>query len=550
MRASDLLIQCLENEGVKYVFGVPGEENLDILKSLEKSKIDFISVRHEQAAAFMADAHGRLTGRAGVCLSTLGPGATNLCTGIADAFLDHAPLVAITAQADRKRRHKESHQFIEIRRHFRSITKWSSSVPVPEVIPEIVRKAFKVAQLEKPGPTHIEIPEDVAEENIADDKLVMPLPILEKEPLQVSQKSLKHAAHLINQSKRPLILVGNGAIRGHAFSEIRSFAEKLQIPVANTFMAKGVFSDKSFYSLGTIGLQAKDYVFYGFDRADLVITIGYDFVEYDPKHWNPLGAKKILHIDSMPAEIDQQYAVTVEVVGDIRAALSTLARLVKKKSQWKEYEALKDVIRQELEDYKNDRGFPVKPQKILWDIRQVLEDHDILVSDVGAHKMWIGRLFPAYEPNTVLISNGLAAMGFGLPSAIAAKLLYPERRVLAACGDAGFLMNVQELETAARLRLPIVVLIFNDSAHGLIAWKASKKFQKKFDYGLSFENPDFVKLVESFGGKGYRVTKGDTLQKILKDAFASGKLCLVDVPVDYSENERLSKRLGDLVCPL
>lgn len=550
VKASDLFVRCLENEGVKFVFGVPGEENLDLLESLEKSSIEFVSVRHEQAAAFMADAHGRLTGHAGVCLSTLGPGATNLCTGIADAFLDHAPLVAITAQTERRRRHKESHQFIEIRRHFRSITKWTTSLPEPMVIPEIVRKAFKVAELEKPGPTHIEIPEDVAGDEISKDELMPPLKIHEKEPIRVSQKSLKHAAKLMNESKHPIILVGNGAIRSQASHEVRTFAEALQIPVANTFMAKGVFSDKSGLSLGTIGLQAKDYVFYGFENADLVITIGYDFVEYSPEHWNPSGKKNILHIDSVPAEIDQNYQVACEVVGDIRGALGALQKLVRKKKATDEYDAIRDFIRHELTDFKDDRGFPVKPQKILWDIREVLDDNDILVSDVGAHKMWIGRLFPTYEPNTVLISNGLAAMGFSLPSAIAAKLLYPSRRVLSVCGDAGFMMNVQELETAVRLNLPIVILIFNDSAHGLIEWKARSKFQKKFDYGMKFENPDFVKLAESFGGKGYRISKGDNLQKVLKDAFATKKLCLIDVPVDYSENERLTKRLGGLVCAL
>ena len=550
MKASDLFVHCLKNEGVEYVFGVPGEENLDLLKSLESSSVEFISVRHEQAAAFMADAYGRLTGKAGVCLSTLGPGATNLCTGIADAFLDRAPVVAITAQADRSRMHKESHQFIPIHEHFASITKWGATITTTSAIPEIVRKAFKVAEMHKPGPTHIEFPEDIAEKEIADPEL-KPLQVSEKIPMRVRRTWLRKARELIAAAKNPLIFVGNGVIRDQASESVRAFAELTHIPVINTFMAKGVMTSGHHLQIGTLGLQARDYVQCAVERADLIIAIGYDLVEYSPMNWNPHRDKKILHIDTTPAEIDGFYPVELELVGDLKVLLEAFAKLLKQeKVRGEDHLNIQTAMKKEIEDYKDDLGFPVKPQKILWDIRQILGPEDILVSDVGAHKMWVARVYPAYSPNTVLISNGLAAMGFALPSAIAAKLIFPEKKVCAVVGDSGFMMNIQELETAVRLNTPMVIVIFNDRSHGLIEWKAQIKFKEHFDYGMKNKSPDFVKLAESFGGAGILIKKTDELFPALEKAFKMNTVVVIDVPVDYSENMKLTQKLKNLSCPI
>lgn len=544
MKTAELLVRCLEQEGVRYVFGVPGEETLDLMDALLDSRITFIPTRHEQGAAFMADSYGRLTGTAGVCLATLGPGATNLVTGIADANLDHAPLVAITGQAGRDRIHKESHQYIDIVENFRSITKWNTRVEVGAVIPEVVRKAFKIAQAEKPGACHLELPEDVAGEQVTGT----PLTVERARRPSPNRPSLRAAARLIDEASFPLILAGNGVIRGRAAQELRKLAERVGIPVVNTFMAKGCVPADFDLSLMTIGLHARDYVACGIERADLVIAVGYDPVEYAPKFWNPDGSCRVIHIDFTPAEVDSHYQPVVEVVADVREALELLAEEVRGSKDPAPAKALRYWIQTELEADTDDDGFPLKPQRILHDVRAVLGRDDILVSDVGAHKLWVARLFPAYAPNTVLISNGYAAMGFALPAAIAAKLVYPERQILAVSGDGGFLMNCQELETAVRLGVSLVIVILRDGSFGVVRWKQLTRFGR--ESGVCFGNPDLVKFAESFGARGYRVAEAAALRPILKEAVGRPGLSIVDVPVDYAENFKLAERMGRIVCPL
>jgi acetolactate synthase I/II/III large subunit len=543
MKASDLIVECLENEQVRYVFGLPGEEILDILDSFLESRITFIPTRHEQGAAFMADAYGRLTGRPGVCLSTLGPGATNLATGVADANLDRAPLVAITGQAGRDRIHKESHQRVDIVEHFRPLTKWNTRVETAGVIPEVIRKAFKLAESEKPGACHVEVPEDLAREEtdgapLSTERARRPSP---------DRRALETAARLIEGASFPLIFAGNGVIRGRASGELRAFARAHGIPVAHTFMAKGSMPYDDDLCLLSVGLQARDYISCGFDKADLIIAVGYDPVEYAPKFWNPERKKSIVHIDFTPAEVDSFYQPAVEVVADVREAIELLGGLVKGQKDPTPYHTLRRFILAELAEGADDDTFPLKPQRILRDLRASMGREDILISDVGTHKLWIARTFPAYEPNTVLISNGYAAMGFALPAAIAAKLVHPERKVVAVSGDGGFLMNCQELETACRLGLGIVNVIFRDGGYNLIQWKQRTHLGR--ESGVKFGNPDFVALAAAFGAKGYRVDSARALGPILAQALAHPGPSIVDVPVDY-ENAKLTAGLGQLICPI
>jgi acetolactate synthase I/II/III large subunit len=544
MRSSDLIARCLENEGVRYVFGVPGEEILDILDSLADSTVRFVPTRHEQGAAFMADAYGRLTGRAGVCPATLGPGATNLVTGVADANLDHAPLVAITGQAGRDRIHKESHQYLDIVEHLRPLTKWNTRAEMPVVIPEVIRKAFKIAEAEKPGACHVEVPEDVAEEPAEGE------PLSTERPRRPSpdRQALRSAARLIEGASFPLIFAGNGVIRGGASRELRELARAHGIPVVNTFMAKGAMPYDDPLALLSAGLQSRDYVSYGFEKADLIVAVGYDLVEYAPKFWNPERKKRIIHVDFTPAEVDGYYQPAVEVVADVREALELLNGLVKGQKDPAPYRELRRFILEQLAEGADDDSFPLKPQRILRDLRAVMGREDILVSDVGSHKLWIARTFPAYEPNRVLISNGLAAMGFALPAAVAAKLVHPELNVVAVSGDGGFLMNVQELETARRLGLAVVNVIFRDGGYNLIQWKQQTRLGR--ESGVEFTNPDFVALAHAFGARGFRVDSARDLRSVLTEALACPGPSIVDVPVDYRENPKLTERLGHLVCPI
>jgi acetolactate synthase I/II/III large subunit len=550
MKASDLLVKCLENEGVKYVFGLPGEETQDLLFSLEKSSIKFIPTRHEQGAAFMADVYGRLTGKAGVCLSTLGPGATNLVTGIADAFLDRSPVVAITAQGDSDRLHKESHQYIDVVNMLRPIVKWNTSITNPAIIPEAVRKAFKVAEVEKPGPTHLELPEDIARMDV------------QKEPLYVRRlrraspdyKALAAAFDIIKQAKRPLIIAGNGAIRKLASKHLRLFVEKTNIPVVSTFMGKGAVSGLDPRSLFSIGLKAEDFVMRYVKEADVVITVGYDIVEFDPKNWNPDKEKRIVHIDFAPAEVYEYYQPEAEVVADISATLWELNKHLEEEHLTFDIPGvfeLRSEIQQDIKSYSVmesvKEGYGRHAQNrftvpgILNVLREAMGAQDILLSDVGSHKVWIARNYPAYEPNTVLISNGLAAMGFALPGAVAAKFAVPERNVVCAMGDGGFLMNVQEIETATRLGLSFTILVFNDNDYGLIRWKQEASTGKSFGTGLT--NPDFLKLADAFGIKGYAPKTEADLREAIQNSIHGKGVSLIAVDIDPAVNLKLSRKL-------
>ena len=543
MKAAELFVKCLENEGVRYIYGVPGEENLDVMDVLLDSSIQFITVRHEQGAAFMADVYGRLSGNAGVCLSTLGPGATNLVTGVADANLDHAPLVAIAGQAGTNRLHKESHQVLNLEHMFGPITKYASRLLTPDIIPEVVRKAFKVAQTEKTGATFIEFPENIAGMEIDSDVLPVKHP-LDPEP---PQEKVEQAAEMISSSRNPIILAGNGVIRSRAWQQLSDFAERLNIPVANTFMSKGVIPFRHQAALGSAGLQARDYVSCGFSGSDLIICIGYDLVEYHPYLWHPSCDRRIIHIDRSPAEVDAHYAVEVGVVGDIKHSLIRIGELATP-HQGHHMRALRKSLIEEMNHHAEDMDYPVKPQKIIWDLRTALELEDIVICDVGAHKMWMARMFRCEYPNTCIISNGFASMGIALPGAIAAKMLYPERTVVAVTGDAGFMMNSQEIETAMRIGTPIVILIWNDNGYGLIEWKQMSTYKRASH--INFGNPDFVKYAESFGARGFRVEATEQLPAILKEAISANTVSVIDCPVDYRENMKLTEQLGNLVCPI
>lgn len=550
MKTSDLFVKCLENENIEYIFGVPGEENADFVMSLaDSTSIKFVLTRHEQGAAFMAEVYGRLTGNPACCLGTLGPGATNLITGVADANMDRAPMLVLTGQGATTRQHKESHQIMDDVAMYKPVTKWAHLVIHPDNIPEIIRKAVRLARTEKPGAVMIELPEDIAK--LPTDAL--PLEVIRYRRPVPDDKSIDGCFEMIKQAKNPVILAGNGCIRRRASKQLRLFCEATGIGVINTFMAKGAVDMDSDYCLYTIGLQAKDLPSCAIDAADLVIAIGFDMVEYHPRLWNKGGKKPVVHIDFLPAEIDADYHPDIEAIGDVAHALWMLNERVKsngglkfelsqqqatRRDMWEDISALKD----------DDAEGTIKPQKVLWDVRQVMGPNDILLSDVGAHKMWIARYYQCHEPNTCLIPNGFCSMGFALPGVIAAKLVHPDRRTMAICGDAGFMMNVQEMETAKRLNSDIVVMVWEDNAYGLIAWKQDTHFGHHTE--LEFSNPDWLKLADAFGWNGYWCEKSSELHDTLEQAFAADGPSLVVVPIDYRENSLLTERLGNIACPI
>ncbi len=535
LNAAELLVRCLENEGVRYVFGIPGEETLDLNAALEDSKqIQFVLTRHEQAAAFMADVYGRLSSFPGVCLATLGPGATNLLTGVADAQLDRAPLVAITGQAGLELVHLESHQYIDVVDMFKPVTKWSTRITVANTVPEVVRKAFRIARLEKPGATHIELPEDVASEK-ADAK---PLEVRRTSYPKAQDEAIAKAAELINGAKAPLILAGNGVARRHAAGNptvdaLRRFVERSRIPATWTYMAKGILDNKSQYALGPVGLQrpgAELENVAALKDADVVVAIGYDLVEWAPVLWNPKSDKTVIHVDSLAAELDRHYQPEVEVVGELDESLGGLTAAVKARPErsgagrgW---------------SIRSDEAGPLPPLFVVSALREVLGPEDIVVSDVGAHKVWLARHFRTDTPNTVVISNGLASMGIALPGAIAAKLVRPERKVVAFTGDGGFLMNVQELETAKRLQTPIVVVVLVDGRLGVIEVNERRLFHRTF--GTEFGNPDFVQLARSFGIAGFGVSSAADLRPTLRRALELNEPALVAVPWDHTANDGIA----------
>jgi acetolactate synthase-1/2/3 large subunit len=519
------------------------------------SKIKFILCRHEQAAAFMADAYGRLTGKAGVCLGTLGPGATNLVTGVADANMDRAPLVCLIGQADTERLHKESHQNMDSVSMFKPITKWAQTVHHPDNIPEIVRKAFKVAETEKPGAVLIELPEDLAKEQTT----IKPIAPQKSRRPGADHKAVAQAVDVIMKAKKPLILAGNGAVRKRAAAQLKRLAKNSGIGVVNTFMGKGAIPRSDEHCLFTVGLQGKDHILVAMRDADVIISVGYDLVEYAPSFWNNGRKKKIVHVDFWPAEIDKAYDVSVDVVGDVADGLWQIneelikrARKAKKKlplSKISKRAALRKTIKNDLEKEKNSKTFPMKPQKVLYDVREAMGPGDILLSDVGAHKMWISRYYQCDEPNTCLISNGFCTMGFAFPGSIGAKIAHPKRKVLSISGDAGFFMNSQDIETAVRYKLNVVAMIWMDGEYGLIKWKQQNQFNGKHS-DLAFGNPDLEMWAKSYHAWGKVLTSAADLPGALEEAFKQKGPAVIGVPIDYSENMKMSRRLGKIEFPI
>ncbi|QKY70790.1 acetolactate synthase large subunit [Lentibacillus sp. CBA3610] len=543
MNVAELFVKCLEQEGVEYVFGVPGEENIDLLDAIADSEIEFIVTRHETSAAFMAGTYGRLAGKPGVCLATLGPGATNLMTGVANANMDHAPLVAITGQAGLDRQHKTSHQYYDLINMYEPVTKWNAQIKSAKITPEVVRKAFQVAGQEKWGATHIDLPEDIAGMDV---EAATPLKTNERPHTMASQSIIEQAAHMIEKAEHPLILVGNGVNRQHAENELQAFIEKMQIPAVHSFMGKGSVSWENDLSLLTAGISGNDYITCGFNGADLIMTIGFDMAEYPPKNWNRQN-HPIIHIDTEEAETDANYPVAFNVLGDIPANLKQLTEKISPQKRDIDWVAnVREQALNELKEFEDDSHFPIKPQKIISDLRHVLNESDIAISDVGAHKMWMARMYHAHEPNTCLISNGLASMGVAVPSAIAAKMVHPERNVVAVCGDGSFQMTGAELETAIRLNLPIIVLMWRDDGYGLIEWHQLKHFDRS-SY-IKFGNPDYQQLAASYGFEPMKITSTDELKPALEKAVSMNKPVFIDCPVDYSENMKLTEKLGDIIC--
>jgi acetolactate synthase I/II/III large subunit len=540
---AELIVRCLENEGVEYVFGIPGEENIHVVQALASSPIRYVLVRHEQAASFMAEVYGRLTGRAGVCSATLGPGAINLLLGVADATTNSTPVVALSAQVGMHRAYKESHQGVDLVSMFAPVTKWSALVATPDAVPEMIRKAFKLSQTERPGAVYLAVPEDVEKSPAADG--AAPLPVNVPRADEPSASQLQRATDVLLASVNPVVLAGHGAARAGAAAALRRFAEQLGVPVATTFHGKGVFPDDHPLSLGAVGFMRHDYVNFGFDQADTIIAVGYELQEFDPVRINPDGDKQIIHIHRFPAEVDQHYTVEVGLQSDIPRTLDALAAAVDHRFQPDvDEQRIRGMLAAELERGSADARFPLSPARIVADTREALDRSDIVLVDTGALKMWMARLYPTYEPNTCLISNGLSTMAWTLPGAIAAKLARPDAKVLVATGDGGFMMNSQEIETALRERVSMVVLIWVDDEYGLIKWKMDLELGASFD--TSFGNPDFVAYAESFGARGYRIQSADELLPTLQRALADDTVSIIACPVDYSANLELTDALGEL----
>ncbi len=544
MKASDLFVRQLEEEGVKYIFGLPGEENLDFLESLRTSSIKVIITRHEQSAAFMAATYGRLTGKAGVCFSTLGPGATNLVTGVAHAQLIGAPLVSISGQKALRENWQARFQLVDVVAVMEPVTKKSVSIVDPGTIPTIVRNAFRLAQTERPGAVHIELPEDVA-----DSRTDAPIQKrgYTRRPAP-DPGAIELAAGLINEAQHPLIIISSGANRNMINQHLTQFVERTGIYAVHTQMGKGVLSDESQYSLYAAGIHRRDYVNCGIDRADVIITVGYNIVEYPPFVWNPNLDKKIINIDFAEAEVDKYYNPDIDIAGDISSSLIKLAGLITPRGRNQTFEAVRSFLDRKLSpDF--DKKYPPTPQEIVRNVREAMSPEDIVVLDNGIYKLWFSRLYRTYAPNTFIVDNALAAMGAGLPSAIMTAMLRPDRNVLAVVGDGGFMMTSCEIETALRCEVPLVVLVLNDNAFGFIKWKQqSRNFA---DFALDYSNPDFVRYSESFGAMGMKVNKGDDLSELLREAFAMKKLVIIECPIDYSPNyATFSKELSNIVCEI
>ncbi|WP_319448572.1 MULTISPECIES: acetolactate synthase large subunit [unclassified Mycobacterium] len=538
-----MIVACLENEGVTHVFGIPGEENIRLVDALSRSSIEYVLTRHEQGASFMAEVYGRLTGNAGVCSATLGPGAINLLLGVADASTNSTPVLALSAQVGMRRSYKESHQSVDLVSMFAPVTKWSALVATPGAVPEMVRKAFKLAQTERPGAVYLAVPEDVEAADAPDTAI--PLHVNVPRPDDPSAAQVERAADILRSARNPVLLAGHGAARAHASDAVRRFAETLGMPVATTFHGKGVMPDDHPLALGAVGFMRHDYVNFGFDQADVIVAAGYELQEFDPVRINPRGDTKIIHIHRFPAEVDTHYDVAVGLHADIGRSLDALADAVKlDKPYTSGDERIRALLADELGKGQADDSFPLTPARIVADTRAALGRDDIVLVDTGALKMWMARLYPTYEPNTCLISNGLSTMAWTLPGAIAAKIARPTANVLVATGDGSFLMNSQEIETALRVGTPMVVLIWVDDAYGLISWKMDLEIGHNVD--TRFGNPDFVAYAESFGAKGYRIASAAELLPTLREALAADTVSIVACPVDYSANSELVASLGEL----
>ena len=544
-KAAQLMVKCLENEGVSVVFGIPGEENIRFIQALASSKsIRYVLTRHEQAAAFMAEMYGRVTGRAAVVSATLGPGAINMQLGVADATTNSTPMVAISAQVGQDREYKESHQYVDLVSMFAPITRWAAGVPTTRAIPEMFRKAFKVAETERPAAVYLAVPEHI-DADAADYPDLTPLPRNVVRAEAPAPGQVERAVDILRKARRPVVLAGHGAARADATKALVRFSEEFAIPVANTFHGKGVMPDDHPNSIGTIGFMRHDYVNFGFDNADVVIAVGYELQEFDPVRINPQADKKIIHIHRFPAEVDMHYPVSVGIIGDISASLDALTDGLAGHG----YEADPEIpgsglLAEECTRGQQDSRYPLAPQRVVADTRAAMGRDDVVLVDTGATKMWMARLYPTYERNTCLISNGLSTMGFALPGALGVKLARPEAKVLAVVGDGAFLMNSQEIETAVRERIPLVVLIWDDGGYGLIEWKMDLELGAH--YYVRFGNPDVVTYAESFGAKGYRITSAAELLPTLQAALDDDGVSLICCPVDYSENLRLTDRLGEL----
>ncbi len=531
MKGSDLLVSCLEQEGVERIFGIPGEENLDIMDSLIDSNIEFITTRHEEGAAFMAGVTARLTGGPGVCLSTLGPGATNLTTGVADAYLSYYPIVVLTGQKRLEWAYEPQKQFIDLVSLFSPITKDSFSIRAAERIPSLIRKGFCTATAERPGPVHIELHEDVMSSEVEGVPIHPPKEV----PLKIDPGSVASIREKINGSECPLLLIGPGIIRSGSVTELRTFAESWQIPAVHTWMGNGVVPFDNPLSLHTAGLRKHDYIRCAFEKSDLILLAGYDLLEFQPVFWDVGREKKIIDMGPTAPESAARYEPNLKATGNLKQLLEALTVQAESRENW----AL--PFKQRLEQQLNEEieeGERVKPQSAVKCIREVLGREDIVVSDVGAHLLWLMKLYPTYRENTLIASNGLIPMGFGVPAAMAAKLVYPEKKVVAVCGDGGFMMTSMELETAARLGLDFVTVIFNDQGLGLIRTRQEKTFGRTT--GVETSNPDFVKYAESFGARGYRVDSRSELERKLKSSLQDEELAVIEVPIDYDENSRLT----------
>jgi len=546
MKATDLFIKSLEKEGIEYIFGVPGEENLDLLESLRKSHIRLILTRHEQAAGFMAATYGRLTGRVGLCLSTLGPGATNLVTSAAYAQLGAMPLMMITGQKPISKSKQGQFQIVDVVNMMRPLTKFTKQIVDANNIPSLVRECVRLAEEERPGAVHLELPEDVAVEDVPERYIKSSY---FRRPY-AGKKVTDRAVELISKSKRPLLLIGAAANRNRTCTALRKFVDKTGMYFFNTQMGKGVVDERSPYYLGTAALSDHDYLHCAIDRADLIVNVGHDIIEKPPFFMRNNGVK-VIHINNFSARVDDVYFPQLEVLGDIANSVEKIAKGLNNKNVTspKGFNKIKSELDKHIYDKKDDGRFPLIPQKIVADIRSAMPDDGIVTLDNGVYKIWFARNFHSYEPNTLILDNALATMGAGLPSAIGAKITMPQKKVLTVCGDGGFMMNSQEMETAVRLKLDLIVVILRDDAYGMIKWKQTGMGFKSF--GLDYGNPDFVKYAESYGATGHRIISSDHFLSTLKECINSRGVQLIEVPVDYSENEKvLIEELKSLTCGL